>query len=78
MLKIRKAVVNDVPLILTLFRELATYEREPNAVSATQTDLVRSGFSKRPQFRVIIAHVESKGLLAWSCSFITIPHGRVE
>ena len=39
MLKIRKASVEDVPLILAFIRELAEYEREPNAVRATE-DLI--------------------------------------
>ena len=44
MLKIRKASVEDVPLILSFIRELAEYEREPNAVRATEDDLIRDGF----------------------------------
>jgi GNAT superfamily N-acetyltransferase len=55
MLKIRKATVKDVPLILTLIHELAEYEREPSAVRATEDDLIRDGFSKNPKFGVIIA-----------------------
>jgi len=55
MLKIRKAKVEDVPLILSFIRELAEYEREPNAVRATEDDLVRDGFSANPKFRVLIA-----------------------
>lgn len=59
MLKIREASVEDVPLILSFIRELAEYEREPNAVRATEDDLRRDGFSANPEFRVIIA--ESDG-----------------
>src|SRR5712692_537993 len=55
MLKIRKASVEDVPLILSFIRELAEYEREPGAVRATEDDLRRDGFSANPRFRVIIA-----------------------
>jgi len=35
-LVVRAAVPADVPIILTLVRELAKYEREPNAVVATE------------------------------------------
>src|SRR5438128_7894439 len=55
MLKIRKASVEDVPLILSFIRELAEFEREPNAVRATEDDLIRDGFSANPKFRVLIA-----------------------
>jgi GNAT superfamily N-acetyltransferase len=54
-LKIREASIDDVPLILTLIRELAEYEREPKAVRATEEDLIRDGFSESPKFRAIIA-----------------------
>lgn len=55
MLKLRKAVARDVPLILSLVRELAAYEREAHSVIATEADLRRDGFSKYRRFRVIIA-----------------------
>ena len=38
MLTIRDATPSDVPTILALVRELATYEREPDAVVATEAD----------------------------------------
>jgi GNAT superfamily N-acetyltransferase len=60
MLTLRKAVAKDVPLILSLVRELAVYEREPRAVSATESDLRRDGFSNRRKFRAIIAEWDGK------------------
>lgn len=54
-LKIRKATVKDVPLILSFIHELAEYERQPSAVLTTKDDLIRDGFSANPKFRVIIA-----------------------
>ena len=42
---IRKAIAEDVPLILAFIRELALYERDPGAVVATEADLLRDGFS---------------------------------
>ena len=44
MLRLRAAVPSDVPTILRLIRELAEYEREPDAVVATDADLLRDGF----------------------------------
>jgi GNAT superfamily N-acetyltransferase len=55
MLVIRKAVRGDVPAILALVKELATYEREPDAVVATEADFLRDGFGDRPAFEVLIA-----------------------
>jgi GNAT superfamily N-acetyltransferase len=60
MLTLRKAVAKDVPVILSLVRELAVYEREPRAVSATESDLRRDGFSKHRKFRAIIAEWDGK------------------
>src|SRR6266487_3247619 len=51
MLKLRKAVPQDIPLILSFIRELAEYERAPNAVSCTEKDLRRDGFGANPKFR---------------------------
>lgn len=55
MLKIRKASVEDAPLILSFIHELAEYEREPGAVQAKEDDLIRDGFSSNPKFRAVIA-----------------------
>jgi GNAT superfamily N-acetyltransferase len=55
MLNIRNAAVEDVPLILQFIRELAEYEKEPQAAVATEEDLKRDGFSVQPKFRVVFA-----------------------
>ena len=55
MLTIRPATPADVPLILEFIRELAEYEREPQAAVATTADLLRDGFGPQPKFRVDIA-----------------------
>jgi len=55
MLTIRPATPADVPLILAFIRELAEYEREPQAAVATSADLLRDGFGPEPKFRVDIA-----------------------
>ena len=54
-LQIRLATAHDVPVILELIKELATYEKEPEAVSATTTDLHRDGFGPVPRFHVFLA-----------------------
>jgi GNAT superfamily N-acetyltransferase len=55
MLTIRPATPADVPQILAFIRDLATYEREPNAVHATEADLLRDGFGPTPRFHCLIA-----------------------
>jgi len=60
MLTIRPATAADVPLILAFIRELAAYEREPDAVAATEADLLRDGFGPRPEFRVLLAEWEGR------------------
>src|SRR2546430_4646335 len=55
MLSLRPATRADVPLILQLVRELATYERAPDAVVATEADFLRDGFGHSPHFHVLLA-----------------------
>jgi GNAT superfamily N-acetyltransferase len=53
-LTVRSATPEDVPMILGLIRELAIYEREPDAVVATEEDLLGDGFGPSPAFRVLV------------------------
>jgi GNAT superfamily N-acetyltransferase len=53
--EIRPARVEDVPIILQLIRDLATYERAPNEVSATEVQLVDVLFGERPAAEVLLA-----------------------
>jgi GNAT superfamily N-acetyltransferase len=55
MLNIRPALKSDVPLILQFIRELAEYEREPQAAVATAADLLRDGWGPEPKFHCLIA-----------------------
>ncbi len=50
----------DVPLILELIRGLAIYEREPDAVTATEGDLMRDGFGPEPFFHCLIAEHDGR------------------
>ncbi len=61
-LHLRDAVPADVPEILALVRELAAYEKEPDAAVATEADLLRDGFGPEPYFRCTMA--EWKGEVA--------------
>ena len=57
---IRKATKNDMPSVLELIQELATFEKEPDAVVVTVADLIRDGFSENPLFQCFVAEVENE------------------
>jgi GNAT superfamily N-acetyltransferase len=52
---IRTAIPADIPQILAFIRALAAYEREPDAVTATETDLLEHGFGPNPFYFCLIA-----------------------
>lgn len=54
MINIRPATRADVPLVLRFVRELAEFEREPDAVEATEDMLEDALFSDRPAAEVLI------------------------
>jgi GNAT superfamily N-acetyltransferase len=56
-LQIRVAIAEDVPQILAFIRELAEYEREPDAVHATEEDLLRDGFGGTKRFDCLMAEM---------------------
>jgi GNAT superfamily N-acetyltransferase len=72
-LTIRPATEADVPEILALIRDLAIYEREPNAVVATEADLLRDGFGPRPVFQCLIAEWTENGVARPAAFALYIP-----
>ena len=52
---IRRARVEDVPIILELIRDLAAYERAPDEVTATEEQLADVLFGERPVAEVLLA-----------------------
>ena len=55
---VRFATANDVALLLRFVRELAVFERAPDAVVATEADLLHHGFGPNPQFEAILAFLD--------------------
>ncbi len=51
---IRPANIADIPLILQLIRDLATYERAPNDVTATEEQLGQVLFGDKPSAEVVL------------------------
>jgi GNAT superfamily N-acetyltransferase len=74
---LRFATADDVGLLLQLIRELAAYERAPDAVAASEDDLRRYGFGPEPRFEALIASVDDKpaGFALFYSDFSTW-HGR--
>lgn len=59
-ISIREAKINDMKAVLNLIKELAQFEKEPDAVEVTVEDLERDGFGNYPKFHCFVAEVENK------------------
>jgi GNAT superfamily N-acetyltransferase len=57
---IRKGVSDDMKSVLELIKELAVFEKEPDAVVITVDDLIRDGFAENPLFHTFVAEVENQ------------------
>lgn len=58
---IRKGEKKDMPSVLSLIKELAVFEKEPDAVKITVNDLLDSGFKEFPEFNIFVA--ENEGII---------------
>lgn len=58
--KIRQATKEDMQEVLLLIKELAAYEKEPDAVEITAEDLQRDGFGDEKMFTCFVAEVKGK------------------
>jgi GNAT superfamily N-acetyltransferase len=70
---VRSALPTDVPAILELIRELATYEREPGAVDATEATLHAALFGPQPTVFATVAEHDGAvvGCAVWFVNFST-------
>ena len=59
-LNIRKASIDDVPLILKFIKELSVYEKRSKEVVATEDTLRETLFGDKPYAQVLIAEIEGK------------------
>ena len=57
---IRKGEKKDMKAVHDLIQELATFEKEPDAVVVTVADLERDGFGDYPLFHTFVAEVEDE------------------
>ena len=72
-LTIDAATPADVPLVLDLIRELADYEKEPNAAQATPQQLHDALFGARPAAEAVIARLDGEpaGWALWFQNYST-------
>lgn len=59
-MEIRKGTKTDMATVLTLIKELAVFEKEPDAVVVTLEDLQRDGFGPTPMFYTFVAESDDK------------------
>ncbi len=73
MLNLRPAAPADAPLILQYIRDLAEYEREPEAAVATEADILKHAFSEHPLVKVTLAEWDGQpaGFALWFLNFST-------
>ena len=57
---IRLATIKDMPQVLNLIKELALFEKEPQAVEVKVEDLERDGFGANPEFTCFVAEIDNK------------------
>ncbi|MHC5308518.1 N-acetyltransferase family protein [Myroides sp. LJL116] len=57
---IRPATPEDMGSVLELIKELAAFEKEPQAVIITEEDLIRDGFGAKPLFEALVAQQDNK------------------
>ena len=71
---VRRARPDDVPVVVSLVHELATYEREPEAVVATEQHLRDALFGDNPKAFCHVAEDDTGevvGLAVWFLNFST-------
>ena len=59
-INIRKAQKEDMGEVLKLIKELAVFEKEPEAVIIDENDLIRDGFGMNPAFHCFVAEADEK------------------
>ena len=71
--EIRDATISDVPIILQLIRDLATYERAPHDVTATEQGLRDVLFGNKPSAKVVLIFEgeEATGFAVYFFNFST-------
>ena len=71
--QLRVAVASDVPALLSLIKELAEFEKEPDAVKIDEDTLLRDGFptNTTPLFYVLVLEDSSGSVVGFALSFVS-------
>ncbi len=70
---VRRAISGDVPAILGMIKALATYEREPDAVKATEASLMNTLFAGNAKVFAHVAEIDGAvvGIAVWFLNYST-------
>ncbi|WP_438961835.1 GNAT family N-acetyltransferase [Nonlabens sp.] len=60
MIEIKEATLDDYPRVLELIKELAVYEKEPDAVEITLDELITNGTGEQPLFKCFVGFYSGK------------------
>lgn len=69
MIKIRKALAEDCPVMLDLIKELAIYENAPDEVTVSLKEFEENGFGENPIWHAFVAIDENKVIGMALCYF---------
>ena len=71
--KIRSAEISDLPEILQFIHDLAKFEKAPNEVKLSLSELEESLFTKNPQVYCLISEADGKatGFAVWHLNYST-------
>jgi len=67
---VRKARKKDLPAVLALIKELATYEKAPNEVKVTLKELERDGFGKKKVYDCFVAEASENKIVGIALYYI--------
>ncbi len=67
MISIRPAIASDVSAMISLIKELALYEKAPEQVINSETEMLKDGFDNQPLFNAFVAEKENKIIGAAIC-----------
>lgn len=59
-ISIRKGTIKDSDGIYSLIKELAVFEKEPEAVEVSLEDIKLDGFGEQPKFEVFVAELDGE------------------
>ena len=57
---VRQGEEKDMQSVFDLITELAVFEKEPDAVDISVTDLINDGFSENPKFKIFVAEQKNQ------------------